>query len=101
MELNVSGEICSFAQEEEAPELSNRQLQQTAVQNMTRMHFIGVVAISVVFIDTLTFKLNGNSKITEHLYRKVGQTHSTGFIYLFFVCAIKVQHRVEDYRNVI
>jgi hypothetical protein len=30
MELNVSGEICSFAQEEEPPGLSNRQLQQTA-----------------------------------------------------------------------
>jgi hypothetical protein len=47
MELNVSGEICSFAQEEEPPGLSNRQLQQTAVKNMTRMHFIDVVAISV------------------------------------------------------
>jgi hypothetical protein len=48
MELNVSGEICSFAQEEEPPGLlSDWQLQQTAVKNMTRMHFIGVVAISV------------------------------------------------------
>jgi hypothetical protein len=94
MELNVSGEICSFAQEEEPPGLSGWELQQTAIKNMTRMHFICVVAISVRFIDTLTFKLNGNSRITEHSYRKVGQTHSTGFIYLFIVCAIKVQHRV-------
>jgi hypothetical protein len=92
----VSGEICSFAQEEEPPGLSNRQLQQTTVKNMTRMHLTGVVAISVGFIDTLTFKLNGNSRITEHSYRKVGRTHSTGFIYLFIVCAIKVQHRVEE-----
>jgi hypothetical protein len=71
MELNVFGEICSFAQEEEAPGLSDWQLQQTAVKNMTRMHLIGVVAISVGFIDTLTFKLNGNSRITEHSCRKV------------------------------
>jgi hypothetical protein len=47
MELNVSGEICSFAQEEEPPGLSDWQLQQTADKNMTRMHLIDVVAISV------------------------------------------------------
>jgi hypothetical protein len=71
MELNVSGEICSFAQEEEPPGLFGWELQQTAVKNMTRMDLIVAVAISVDFIDTLTFKLNGNSRITEHSCRKV------------------------------
>jgi hypothetical protein len=47
MELNVSGEISSFAQEEEPPVLSDWQLQQTAAKNMTRMHLICVEAISV------------------------------------------------------
>jgi hypothetical protein len=47
MELNVSGEICSFAQEEEPPGLSDWQLQQTADKNMTRIHLIDVEAISV------------------------------------------------------
>jgi hypothetical protein len=49
MELNVSGEICSFAQEEEPPGLSDWQLQQqTAAKNMTRTHLMDTVeAISV------------------------------------------------------
>jgi hypothetical protein len=111
MELNVSGEICSFAQEEEAPGLSDWHLQQTAAKNMTRMHLMDVIAISVSFIDTyLTFKLNGDSGITAYSCRTILQTHSTGFVfdssactrftiklvYLFFVGAIKVQDRVEE-----
>jgi hypothetical protein len=49
MELNVSGEICSFAQEEEPPGLCDWQLQQqTAAKNMTRTHLMDTVeAISV------------------------------------------------------
>jgi hypothetical protein len=81
MELNVSGEICSFAQEEEAPGLSDWHLQQTAAKNMTRMHLMDVIAISVSFIDTLTFKLNGDSRITAYSYRTILQTHSTGFVF--------------------
>jgi hypothetical protein len=110
MELNVSGEICSLAQEEEAPGLSDWHLQQTAAKNMTRMHLMDVIAISVSFIDTLTFKLNGDSRITAYSHRTILQTHSTGFVfdssactrftiklvYLFFVGAIKVQDRVEE-----
>jgi hypothetical protein len=42
----VSGEICSFAQEE-PPVLSDWQLQQTAAKNVTRMHLMDLEAISV------------------------------------------------------
>jgi hypothetical protein len=45
MELNVSGEICSFAQEEEPPGLSD--WQPTAAKNMTRIDLIDIVTISV------------------------------------------------------
>ncbi len=87
MELNVSGEICSLAQEEEAPGLSDWHLQQTAAKNMTRMHLMDVIAISVSFIDTyLTFKLNGDSGITAFSYRTILQTHSTGFVFDSSAC---------------
>ncbi len=48
MELNVSGEICSFAQEEEALGLSaDWQLQKTTETNkMVKMYLIDFVAIS-------------------------------------------------------
>jgi hypothetical protein len=81
MELNVSGEIWSFAQEEEPPGLSDWHLQQVAAKNMTRMHLMDVIAISVSFIDTLTFKLNGDSRITAYSHRTILQTHSTGFVF--------------------
>jgi hypothetical protein len=49
MELNVSAEICSFAQEEEPPGLSDWQLQQTTETNkMVKMYLaIDFVAISI------------------------------------------------------
>jgi hypothetical protein len=46
MELNVSGEIWSFAQEEEAPGSIDWQLQQTTkTQKMASMDLTGIVAI--------------------------------------------------------
>jgi hypothetical protein len=47
---------------------------------------VDVVAISVSFIDTLTFKLNEDSRITGHSYRKMLQTHSTGFVFSISAC---------------
>jgi hypothetical protein len=49
MELNVSGEICSFAQEEEPPGLSDWQLQQmTETNKMVKMYLtIDFVDISI------------------------------------------------------
>ncbi len=46
IELNVCGEICSLSQEEEGPELSDWQLQQTAkAQKIVMIHPIEIVAI--------------------------------------------------------
>jgi hypothetical protein len=49
MELNVLGDICNFAQEEEAPELSDWQLQQmTETNKMVKMYLtIDFVAIFI------------------------------------------------------
>jgi hypothetical protein len=49
MELNVSGEICRFAQEEEAPGLSDWELQQmTETNKMVKMYLtIDFVAIFI------------------------------------------------------
>jgi hypothetical protein len=47
MELNASGEIWSFAQEEETPGSIDWQLQQVAkAQKMVRIDLIGIFAIS-------------------------------------------------------
>ena len=46
IELNVCGEIFSLSQEEEGPELSDWQLQQTAkAQKIVMIHPIEIVAI--------------------------------------------------------
>lgn len=46
VELNVCGEICCLSQEEEGPELSDWQLQQTAkAQKIVMIHPIEIVAI--------------------------------------------------------
>jgi hypothetical protein len=46
IELNASGAICSFVQEEEISMLSDWQQQQTTKAKKTVNDFIGIVAIS-------------------------------------------------------